>query len=47
MKEMQKLQPKLAELKEKYKNDQAKIGQETMALYKAHKVNPLVAVCRY
>ncbi|MCX5848630.1 MAG: membrane protein insertase YidC [Deltaproteobacteria bacterium] len=41
MKEMQKLQPKLAELKEKYKNDQAKIGQETMALYKAHKVNPL------
>jgi YidC/Oxa1 family membrane protein insertase len=41
MKEMQKLQPKLAELKEKYKNDQAKIGQETMALYRAHKVNPL------
>jgi YidC/Oxa1 family membrane protein insertase len=41
MKEMQKLQPKLVELKEKYKNDQAKIGQETMALYKAHKVNPL------
>ena len=41
MKEMQKLQPKLTELKEKYKNDQAKIGQETMALYKAHKVNPL------
>jgi len=41
MKEMQKLQPKLMELKEKYKNDQAKIGQETMALYRAHKVNPL------
>jgi YidC/Oxa1 family membrane protein insertase len=41
MKEMQKLQPKLTELKEKYKNDQARIGQETMALYKAHKVNPL------
>jgi YidC/Oxa1 family membrane protein insertase len=41
MKEMQKLQPKLTELKEKYKNDQAKIGSETMALYKAHKVNPL------
>ena len=41
MKEMQKLQPKLNELKEKYKNDQAKIGQETMALYRAHKVNPL------
>jgi YidC/Oxa1 family membrane protein insertase len=41
MKEMQKLQPKLNELKEKYKDDQAKIGQETMALYRAHKVNPL------
>ncbi len=41
MKEMQKIQPKIAALKEKYKNDQAKIGQETMALYRAHKVNPL------
>jgi len=41
MKEMQKLQPKLVELKEKFKNDQAKLGQETMSLYKAHKVNPL------
>ncbi len=41
MKEMQKIQPKLNELKQKYKNDQAKIGQETMALYRAHKINPL------
>jgi YidC/Oxa1 family membrane protein insertase len=41
MKEMQKLQPKLAQLREKYKNDKTKIGQETMALYKTHKVNPL------
>jgi YidC/Oxa1 family membrane protein insertase len=41
MKEMQKLQPKVAELREKYKDDRNKIGQETMALYKAHKVNPL------
>ncbi|PKN71650.1 MAG: protein translocase component YidC [Deltaproteobacteria bacterium HGW-Deltaproteobacteria-12] len=40
MKEMQNLQPKIAELKEKHKNDQAKISQETMALYKTHKVNP-------
>lgn len=40
MKEMQKIQPKIAELREKYKNDQAKLGQETMALYKSHKVNP-------
>jgi YidC/Oxa1 family membrane protein insertase len=41
MKEMQKLQPKLIELREKYKGDKQKIGQETMAMYKAHKVNPL------
>ncbi|OGP90187.1 MAG: hypothetical protein A2031_08430 [Deltaproteobacteria bacterium RBG_19FT_COMBO_43_11] len=41
MKKMQKVQPKINELKQKYKNDQAKIGQETMALYRAHKINPL------
>jgi YidC/Oxa1 family membrane protein insertase len=41
MKEMQKLQPKIAELREKYKNDKTKLSQETMALYKTHKVNPL------
>jgi YidC/Oxa1 family membrane protein insertase len=41
MKEMQKLQPKINELKEKYKNDKSKIGQETMAMYRSHKVNPM------
>jgi len=35
------LQPKMADLKEKYKGDQQKIAQETMLLYKEHKVNPL------
>ena len=40
MNEMKKLQPKIEALKEKFKNDQAKIGQETMALYREHKVNP-------
>ena len=40
MNEMKKLQPKIEALKTKYKNDQAKIGQETMALYREHKVNP-------
>lgn len=40
MNEMKKLQPKIAELKDKYKNDQSKIGPETMALYRSHKVNP-------
>lgn len=41
MKEMQKLQPKIAELREKYKDDKQKLSQETMGLYKTHKVNPL------
>jgi len=41
MKEMQKLQPKINELREKYKNDKTKLSQETMAMYKTHKVNPL------
>ncbi len=34
MNAMKKLQPKIEALKEKYKNDQAKIGQETMSLYR-------------
>ncbi len=41
MKEMQKLQPKVMELREKYKDDKSRLSQETMALYKTHKVNPL------
>lgn len=41
MKEMQKIQPKLQELREKYKNDRQRLSQETMALYRAHKVNPM------
>jgi YidC/Oxa1 family membrane protein insertase len=40
MKEMQKLQPKIAELREKYKADKSRMSQETMALYRSHKVNP-------
>jgi YidC/Oxa1 family membrane protein insertase len=40
MKEMQKLSPKIKELQEKHKNDKQKLSQETMALYKANKVNP-------
>jgi YidC/Oxa1 family membrane protein insertase len=38
---MQELQPKLAELKEKYKKDPARLNQETMKLYKQAGVNPL------
>ena len=41
MKNMQKIQPKMAKLKEKYKNDSAQLNQEMMNLYKTYKVNPL------
>ena len=41
MKNMQKLQPKVARLKEKYKDDPARMNQEMMALYKTYKVNPV------
>jgi YidC/Oxa1 family membrane protein insertase len=40
-KSLQDLQPKLDELKKKHKGDQQVIAQETMKLYKEHKVNPL------
>lgn len=39
--EMQKIQPKLAELKKKYKDDKQKLTEETMKIYKEQKVNPL------
>ena len=41
MKEMQKLQPQLVELKEKYRDDPQKLNRATMRLYKEHGVNPL------
>ncbi len=41
MKDMQKLQPKMAELKEKYKDDRDGMNRAMMDLYKTHKVNPL------
>lgn len=41
MKEMQKLQPKIEELRNRYKDDKTRLSQETMALYREHKVNPL------
>ncbi|MBC7765413.1 MAG: membrane protein insertase YidC [Hyphomonadaceae bacterium] len=40
MKEMQKIQPLLAAIQAKYKNDKEKLSQETMKLYQEHKVNP-------
>jgi len=41
MAKMRLLQPKLMELRERYKDDRQKIGTETMKLYKSEKVNPL------
>jgi len=41
MAEMKKLQPLIAELREKYKNDKKKLNEETMNLYRTYKVNPM------
>jgi YidC/Oxa1 family membrane protein insertase len=41
MKEMGRLQPKMAALKEKYKNDRDAMNRAVMELYRDHKVNPL------
>lgn len=38
---MQKLQPDINKLKEKYKHDKQKMGQEQMALFKKQGVNPM------
>ena len=41
MKRMQALQPQIKELQEKFKDKPQKLQQETMALYRENKVNPL------
>lgn len=40
MKKMQALQPKIAELKEKFKDDPQKLNKETMKLYSTYGINP-------
>jgi YidC/Oxa1 family membrane protein insertase len=40
MSKMKLLGPKLAAVREQYKDDPAKIQQQTMAIYKAEKINP-------
>ncbi|MBA43992.1 MAG: membrane protein insertase YidC [Magnetococcales bacterium] len=40
MSKMKKLQPKMAQLKEKYGDDRQALGVEMMALYRQHKINP-------
>lgn len=39
--EMQKVQPKIAELKQKYKDNQQMLAMKQMELYKTHKINPM------
>ncbi|MFC3195138.1 membrane protein insertase YidC [Marinicella sediminis] len=41
MARMRKLQPRIATLKERYKDDKQKFNQEMMGLYQKEKVNPL------
>jgi len=41
MREMQKIQPSMKAVQEKYKNDKERLNKELMALYKEHKVNPM------
>ncbi|MFC1496973.1 membrane protein insertase YidC [Verrucomicrobiota bacterium] len=42
MKKMQEVQPLVAELRTKYKDDPRKMNQEVMAIYKERKVNPMM-----
>lgn len=41
MEQMKKLQPMVQKLREKYGDDKQRLNQETMALYKTYKVNPM------
>lgn len=42
-KELQEIQPKIAELKEKYKDDKETMAKELMSVYKVHNVNPFAS----
>lgn len=41
MAQMKKMQPLLVEIRNKYKDDKKRMNEETMALYKTYKVNPM------
>ncbi len=41
MRDMQKLQPEMTRIREKFKDDSQQMNAEIMELYKRHKVNPL------
>lgn len=42
-KEMQEIQPKINEIKVKYKDNQEQMAKELMSVYKDHKVNPFAS----
>lgn len=41
---MKKVEPELADLKEKYKNDKQEYARKTMELYKRNKINPFASI---
>lgn len=41
MNDMRKLQPLMAEIREKYKDDKKQMNQELMGLYRTYKINPM------
>ncbi|MBI9087294.1 MAG: membrane protein insertase YidC [Desulfobacterales bacterium] len=41
MGEMKKIQPLMAEIREKYKDDKKKMNEEVMGLYRIYKINPM------
>jgi YidC/Oxa1 family membrane protein insertase len=41
MNEMKKIQPLMAELREKYRDDKKKMNEELMKLYRVYKINPM------
>jgi YidC/Oxa1 family membrane protein insertase len=41
MNQMKRLQPLMAEIREKYKDDKKKMNEELMGLYRTYKVNPM------
>ena len=41
MQDLQRLQPEMKRIQERYKDDRQRMNQEMMKLYQEHKVNPL------
>lgn len=41
MKEMQRIQPRIAKIRERFKSNKEQLNREVMQLYRTHKVNPM------